>query len=137
MKKGTRRGALLIALMLAMLAVGGVALAAQLRGTNGPDDIKGTGNNDTIRGLAGNDRLKGLGGADKMWGDSGSDGLYDGQLVEKSKDRLYGGVGDDFFNTQNEPHSPDIVYCGRGFDTWWADPKDKYIGERCEKVRVR
>jgi hypothetical protein len=62
MEQGTRRGVLLLASMLAMLvAVGGIALAANIRGNNGPNTINGTPNNDKIRGLGGNDRLKGLG----------------------------------------------------------------------------
>jgi Ca2+-binding RTX toxin-like protein len=137
MKKGTRRGVWLLASMLAMLvAVGGIALAANLRGTNGPDNFSGTPNNDKMRGLAGNDRLNGLGGADEIWGDSGHDTLLDGQTVEKSTDRLYGGKGNDYFNTDNRGNHKDIVYCGPGFDTWRADPNDRYIGGRCERVRV-
>jgi Ca2+-binding RTX toxin-like protein len=137
MKKGTRRGVLLLASMLAMLVlVGGVALAANLIGNNGSNIINGTANSDKIRGLGGNDRLNGLGGADEMWGDSGNDTLLDGQTVEKSTDRLYGGKGSDSFNTDNKPNHKDIVYCGPGFDTWIADPNDRYIGGRCERVRV-
>jgi Ca2+-binding RTX toxin-like protein len=137
MKKGTRRGVLLIALMLAMLAVGGVALAATLRGDNGPNKINGTPNNDNIHGLAGNDRLNGLGGADVLSGGRGNDTILDGQKVEKSVDRLYGDKGNDFLNTNNQPNNRDIVKCGPGFDTWQADPNDRYVGGRCEKVRVR
>jgi Ca2+-binding RTX toxin-like protein len=137
MKKGTRRGVSLLASMLVMLVVvGGVAWAVTKVGDNGPNKINGTGNNDKLRGLAGNDRLNGLGGADQMWGDSGHDTLLDGQTVEKSTDRLYGGRGNDFFNTDNNPNHKDIVYCGPGFDTWRADPNDRYVGGRCEDVRV-
>jgi Ca2+-binding RTX toxin-like protein len=138
MKKGTRRGVWLLASMLAMLvAIGGIALAANLTGNSGPNQINGTGNKDNIRGLGGNDRLNGLGGADRIWGDSGNDTLLDGQKVEKSTDRLYGGKGNDTLYTYNNPDHKDLVYCGPGFDKWIADPIDRFYGGRCEDVRLR
>lgn len=139
MKKGTRRGGLLIASLLAMLVVvGGVALAANWKGTNGPDTFNGTPNSDNLRGLAGDDRISGLGGADEIWGDSGDDILLDGQKVEKSVDRLYGGKGNDTLNTNNRNNYKDIVYCGPGRDKWIHDPNDRYYvsGGRCEIERV-
>jgi len=141
MKKGTRRGVLLLASMLVMLVVvGGVAWAVTKIGDDGPNKIKGSNGSDKIHGLRGNDELDGQGGSDRIWGDNGNDRLIDGGLrTDQATDKLYGGKGNDTLITRNKPQRKDFVSCGPGFDTWVADPVDRYYksGGRCEKVHVR
>ncbi len=61
-----------VVMSIALLLVGGMALAASFRGTDGPDEISGTKGEDAIRGLGGNDRLSG-GGSDKIRDNNGAD----------------------------------------------------------------
>ncbi len=55
-----RRAILVVATMLALLAVGGVALAATIEGTNGNDRIVGSDGRDQIAGKGGHDTIYGL-----------------------------------------------------------------------------
>ena len=55
-----------VVMLSGVFLVGGMALAANFRGTDGPDEISGTKRADTIRGLGGNDRLSGSGGPDEI-----------------------------------------------------------------------
>jgi Ca2+-binding RTX toxin-like protein len=138
MKKGTRRGVLLLASMLVMLVVvGGVAWALNIVGTDRDDNLRGTSANDRIRGLGGNDFINGLSGADIIWGEAGNDELVDGARSESFRDQLYGGSGNDTIWTNNRPYRRDVVNCGPGFDTLVADPYDAYVGQPCEDVIVR
>ena len=52
---------------------GGNALANELTGGNGNDQLKGRGGADTLSGLGGNDQLEGEGGADILDGGEGTD----------------------------------------------------------------
>jgi Ca2+-binding RTX toxin-like protein len=138
MKKGTRRGVLLLASMLVMLAVvGGIAWAVTKIGDDGPNTLTGTSGRDTLRGLGGNDNLNGQRGADRISGGPGRDRLVEGGLrSDKSVDYLAGGGGNDILITRNKLPSRDNVRCGPGFDRWTADRADRYYGSRCERVRV-
>jgi Ca2+-binding RTX toxin-like protein len=138
MKKGTRRGVLLLASMLAMLVVvGGVAWAVTKVGDNGPNHINGTNGPDRLRGMGGGDTINGKRGADSIWGDRGGDLLKDGPLRERSTDYLYGGPGNDTFNTNNKPSHVDWIKCGPGFDKVVADPIDRSRNRSaCEDVRT-
>jgi Ca2+-binding RTX toxin-like protein len=92
----TRRGALLlVAMLVALLTLSGVALAAFLPGTNGPDRIGGTNRADTIRGYGGNDILDGNNGPDHITGGPGDDNIADGTVHEQSTDRIWGSSGND------------------------------------------
>ena len=44
-----------VVMLIGIFLVGGMALAASFRGSDGPDEISGTKRADTIRGLGGND----------------------------------------------------------------------------------
>src|SRR4051812_16238088 len=59
-----------------VLALAGVALAATINGTNGPDTLIGTPKNDTIKGKGGNDDILGLAGDDNEDGGTGADDMY-------------------------------------------------------------
>src|SRR3954469_4952224 len=71
LKKGLL-GALTLAILLTAVSV---ALAAHIRGTNGPDVITGTPRADNIDGLGAADRIPGLGGKDKTHGGDGDDSI--------------------------------------------------------------
>jgi Ca2+-binding RTX toxin-like protein len=102
---------------MAVLLVGGMALAANFRGTDGPDEISGTKRADAIRGLGGNDRLSGSGGDDHVYG-GGSD-------------EIRGNNGDD--RLMADDGKEDDVWCGSGTDYVYADVRDTvYYG--CETV---
>ena len=67
-----RRAMLLGALMtLALLLASGVALAATINGTNGPDRLVGTPKGDTIQGFRGDDIIRGKGSGDTLRGYGG------------------------------------------------------------------
>jgi Ca2+-binding RTX toxin-like protein len=138
MKKGTRRGVLLLASMLVMLVVvGGVAWAATLVGNDGPNTMKGTNGPDRIDGRGGGDWINGRGGADRMWGARGSDTIIDGSRGETYKDRISAGPGNDIINTNNTRNIRDVVTCGSGFDKWIADRNDYSLNlNACEDIRV-
>jgi Ca2+-binding RTX toxin-like protein len=137
MKKGTRRGVLMLASILLMLVVVvGVAWAATRTGDNGPNTINGSPRNDLIHGLGGNDKLNGQLGADDIYGE-GKDKLVEGPLrKDHALDELLGGKGNDILISRNKPASRDFVRCGPGIDTWVADFRDRSFGSRCERVRV-
>src|SRR5215208_3485140 len=121
----TRRGALLlVAMMVALLTLSGVALAAFLPGTNGPDRIGGTNRADTIRGYGGNDILDGNNGPDRITGGPGDDNIADGTVHEQSTDRIWGSSGNDNIYVQNNPAHKDYVNCGSGKDFVRYDFKD-------------
>jgi hypothetical protein len=51
-------------------------------------------------------------------------------------DRFYGGRGNDIFQPSDVPDVKDIVSCGVGTDTVYADKAD-VMGGDCERERVR
>ena len=109
---------LLVSLILAMmLLVSGVALAKNITGTNGNDNLRGTNKADKIFGGKGNDVLRGRAGADILEG-------------QEDEDALYGGRGRDRIDTAGE--SADVVDCGAGTDWVKVDPTDQYVN--CEQV---
>ena len=95
-----------VVMAMAVLLVGGVALAANFRGSDGPDEISGTKRADAIRGLGGNDRLSGGGGADEIYGNGGSDRING----NKGVDRISADDGNE-----------DTVYCWTGADYVYDD----------------
>src|SRR5918998_90288 len=80
---------LVAALLLAVTA--GVAVAKDIRGTNGPDILAGTNNADKISALSGKDEVRGLRGPDVLNGGTGPD-LLQGN---RGDDTIKGAPGDD------------------------------------------
>ena len=127
------------ALLVGVIVLSGVALAENIRGTFGPDELTGTpqldriyglGNADTIRGLAGNDDCYGGSGADTIRCGAGNDRI-DGGFGE---DVLFGGRGDDTILAADG--QVDEVNCGLGDnDTAYVDELDDPV-ENCENLFV-
>jgi Ca2+-binding RTX toxin-like protein len=127
------------ALLVGVLLLSGVALAENIRGTFGPDNLEGTnqldriyglGNADTIRGLAGNDDCYGGSGADTIRCGAGNDRI-DGGFGE---DVLLGGPGNDTILAADG--RVDEVNCGLGDnDTAYVDELDDPV-ENCENLFV-
>ena len=131
-----KSGLLLATMVLAMLLVGGAALALEKSGGPGDDTLVGTNRADHLDGKAGDDTIEGLGGADRMlvgglgddtvrggagedaivgfgftknWinGDTGADTLSGGG----GRDDLQGGLGPD---TLRGGGGPDFISDGLG-----------------------
>src|SRR5215218_10465425 len=105
----------LVAMCLVVLLFAGTALAALPRivGTNSGEQINGTRNAEEIRGLEGSDEI--------------SDGL--------GADLIYGGSGEDNLQPRDVPAVKDMVSCGPGTDTVYADKADD-VGGDCERVEA-
>ena len=88
---------LLTVSVLALLLAGGVALAVNKVGTNGPDTLRGTNKSDNLDGRGGNDDLFGLGGRDSLLGGPGKDNVLGGNERRASggDKNLVGGSGND------------------------------------------
>jgi len=130
----TRRGTLLlVAMMVALLTVSGVALAVRINGTNGPDRLIGTNGQDQLIGMGGNDYIDGGYGSDRLVGGPGVDTIFDGPRKEQSFDAIYAGGGNDSINTTNIPPRHDYIDCGYGRDTLLGDSRDRY--KSCEIAR--
>ena len=129
-----RRLILAFAVMAMTLVVaGGVALAVNKIGTNGPDTLRGTNGDDTLIGKGGNDTLLSLRGRDNLLGGPGKDCLLcvTASLRNTGGDKiLLGGPGnDDVWAGKGS----DIVVGGEGNDLLIDDvfrefSKDKFSG---------
>ena len=125
-------GTLLVGVML----LSGVALAENIRGTFGQDDLTGTNQKDRIYGLGAADIITGLAGNDDCYGGSGADDIDCGD----GKDRIDGGFGFDelFGGPNNDTISAadgfeDNVDCGTGTnDTAYVDNQDTVVN--CENI---
>jgi Ca2+-binding RTX toxin-like protein len=126
----------LLAMCLVVLLSAGTALAALPRivGTSSGEQINGTRNAEEIRGLEGSDEISDGLGADLVYGGIGGDNLI-GTASDTSVDRYYGGSGEDIFQPRNVPAVKDMVSCGPGTDTVYADKAD-VVGGDCEQVKV-
>ncbi len=152
-----RRTATILAVLALMVTFSsGMALAAfedSINGTDHTDIITGTGKAEQISGLGGADQINGGGGTDLVKGGKGSDELGDGlgkdtvyggsgkdnligQGGDTAIDHFYAGGGDDTLQPVDVPAVEDIVKCGPGTDTVYAD-KDDVVNDNCERVRVR
>jgi Ca2+-binding RTX toxin-like protein len=117
-------GTLLVGVML----LGGVALAKDIRGTFGPDDLTGTNQMDRIYGLGAADTISGKQGNEDCYGGSGADEIRCG----RGNDRIDGGFGEDdlFGGPDNDTilaadGRVDYVNCGPGNnDTAYVDEED-------------
>jgi Ca2+-binding RTX toxin-like protein len=143
MAKRIRQAVVAVALaLLIATALAGVAWAATLVGTAGPDQLHGSSEVDTIYGLDGSDSLSGRGAGDELYGGRGRDILLgrfgpDYIVGGRGEERLYGGPGlvggngNDRIEAADGQH--DLIDCGPGeFDRVSVDELD-VIG-RCEIV---
>ncbi len=121
-------------LVLLVLLSAGIALAALplIVGTNSGEQINGTRNAEEIRGLEGSDEISDGLGADLVYGGIGGDNLI-GIASDTSVDRFYGGSGEDIIQPRNVPAVKDMVSCGPGTDSVYADKAD-VVGGDCERV---
>ena len=121
---------------MVVLLCAGTALAALPRivGTNSGEQVNGTRNAEEIRGLGGSDEISDDLGADLVYGGTGEDNLI-GTASDTSVDRYYGEDGGDIFQPRNVPAVKDMVSCGPGTDTVYADKAD-VVGGDCEQVKV-
>jgi Ca2+-binding RTX toxin-like protein len=134
MKRTTR---VLAAIFAVVFLSAGPALAALplIVGTNAGERITGTKNAEEIRGLGGADEITDGLGKDLVYGGKGADNLI-GYGGDTSVDRFYGGGGNDLVQPGDVPAVKDVVGCGGGTDTVYADKAD-VVGGDCERVRVR
>ena len=129
-----RRAALLAAVMLvALVAVGGAALAETLTGNDGDNRLVGSNQRDSISGGGGEDLIKGLRSIDSLNGGAGGDDIYAGPRDEQARDTVVAAGGNDFVMVFNRPAAKDVVQCGDGRDRVIADSKDVLSG--CEQKR--
>jgi Ca2+-binding RTX toxin-like protein len=134
-----RRALLIMASMgLAVLLLGGVALAKEVTGTSGADDLVGTDKDDVMRASGGADYVSGLAGPDLLYAGAGNDTV----VGREGNDRIYGNTGSDtlFGNHSNDTINSagdgesDAVRCGLGKDdTAYVDKIDR-VKENCENV---
>jgi Tol biopolymer transport system component len=111
-----------------------LTLPCRISGTPRGDSLRGRPRADALYGRGGNDRIDGAGGADFLQGGFGSDRLSGGA----GDDRLYGGPGADRLNAgagwdavYSRDEAADVIHCGSGDDTVWADSKDR-VARDCE-----
>jgi Ca2+-binding RTX toxin-like protein len=134
MKRTTR---VLVAIFAAVLLSAGPALAALplIVGTSAGERITGTKNAEEIRGLGGADEITDGLGKDLVYGGKGADNLI-GYGGDTSLDRFYGGQGNDIVQPRDVPAVKDVVSCGAGTDTVYADKAD-VVRDNCERVKAR
>ena len=151
---------MLAVMALFVLLASGVALAVVRVGDAGPNFILGTNRADTLEGRGGNEDITGLGGRDVVAGqagrgalsggfgddvvDGGGDDVMGGDVFPffsggsgtYGNDVLDGGAGNYYIVTRLDGANPrrDIIGCGAGRDTAYADPIDT-VGADCERVR--
>jgi hypothetical protein len=114
-------------LLVGVIVLGGVALAQDIRGTFGRDNLTGTNQLDRIYGLGAADTLSGLGGNDDCYGGSGFDEVSCGPGNDRidggfGQDDVFGGPGNDTILAADGQE--DRVNCGVGTDTAYVDQKD-------------
>jgi len=131
-----RKTGVLVAMCLVVLLSAGPALAALplIVGTNVGEQITGTKNAEEIRGLGGSDEISDGLSRDLVYGGAGGDNLI-GTGGDTSVDYFYGGRGGDILQPRDVPALKDIVSCGTGTDTVYADKADVVEGN-CERVKA-
>ena len=112
-----RRLVLALAVMaVTLVAAGGIALAVNKIGTNGPDTLRGTNGDDNLLGRGGNDKLFSLNGRDKLLGGPGNDWLDTHPMGFRRGDKnLQGGPGND------------IVFGDKGSDNVLGDAGNDFL----------
>jgi hypothetical protein len=106
-----------------------------LSGSDAGEQMRGTRSAEEIRGLGGPDEITDGLGRDLVYGGAGEDNLigYSGDIAV---DRFYGGRGSDTLQTRDVPAVKDVVRCGAGIDTVYADKADVVFCDNCERVRA-
>ncbi len=127
-------------------AVSGTESGDDLRGTDADDVICAGGGNDVARGASGDDQIDGGDGNDKLFGGAGRDRVAGGRgrdLIEvadrsgkrsraaAAEDVVVGGPSADTIEALEG--APDVLRCGPGTDTAYADPEDELRG--CEVLQ--
>jgi Ca2+-binding RTX toxin-like protein len=107
--------------------IAGNERANRLRGTAVYDYVCANGGADRVEAGSGDDVVYGGTGDDLVYGEGGHDSIYGGYGV----DRVYGGIGRDVIHAADGRR--DVVGCGEGVDTAYADSIDSTSG--CEQVR--
>ena len=132
----TATGLMVAISFLAVLVSAGPALASLplIVGTDAGEQIRGTSKAEEIRGLGGSDEITDGLGADLVYGGRGSDNFI-GYGGDTSLDRFYGGRGNDIVQPRDVPAVKDVVSCGAGTDTVYADKAD-VVGGDCERVKA-
>jgi hypothetical protein len=154
-----RRTALLVGTMLtALFAVSGAAWAVTTiycsdpqngphetcMGTPWRDEIIGTEQADEIFAHTGNDVVRAGGGADFIDGEgdvpNGKDVNYGGPgkdriLGNMDPERHYGGSGDDSIADYYPSGNPDVIRCGRGYDSVTYNEGVDTVDTDCEVLR--
>jgi Ca2+-binding RTX toxin-like protein len=137
---------LALLILAALLLTGGTVLAKSIECTGGP--CIGTKRGDSIFGVAGTDQIDGRGGGDDIFGDprsgsAGNDTIHGGGGGDKITDsgdagsnedidHIFAEKGDDVINVREGDDSVDVVHCGGGRDSIFADPSDELTS--CEIV---
>ncbi len=120
------------AMAVLILAIGaGIAYAATIQGTSGPDHLVGTPERDTIYGYKDADVLEGLAGTDTLQGGAGPDDIFGGPGADVLRgrdgdDELFGGVDGKI----------DEFFCGKGNDIAHVEgPENSTLNlNQCETV---
>jgi Ca2+-binding RTX toxin-like protein len=102
----------------------------------GGNERRPFGGDKNLVGGPGNDGVLGGRGSDDVSGEGGDDWVADGPDREFSIDRLSAGDGNDVVGVFNDPAFRDLVTCGDGFDSVFADRKD-VLAPDCERVADR
>jgi hypothetical protein len=105
----------------------GKPCANRIPGTGRSDRLHGTGGSDEITGRGGHDVIEARGGRDCVRGGRQADYLKGGD----GKDRISGGRGNDRIVSRDGKR--DVIDCGAGRDTLFADRKDRVAGN-CERL---
>lgn len=95
------------------------SIKAKLNGGGTLDTLEGHAGVDELRGGSSHDTLRGFEGGDLFVGGSG-------------QDKVLAGKGADVVKVNDGGQQADVVRCGGGIDSVFADPPDKLKG--CEKV---
>jgi RTX calcium-binding nonapeptide repeat (4 copies) len=150
---------LLGAMLAALIAASGVALAANIQcpndprnvgggtcwGTDGDDVLIGTGKSDTISGFGGDDLVRAGRGADLITnGESdyrfGEDENHGGRGADHvvgnlDSEKHFGGRGDDLLVDYKSGKNPDVFRCGPGRDEVTYNEGLDLAAEDCEVLR--
>jgi Ca2+-binding RTX toxin-like protein len=108
-----------------------------LYGEEGDDALFGEGRADILRGGPGDDLLDGGPGRDTIIDGPGDDRVVGGDesdrvLLERGHDRVWAGKGDDVIEAGVDGVR-DVISCGLGRDTVYAERRDRVAGD-CERV---
>lgn len=125
---------LAVAALMVILSAGVALAASPIVGTDSGEQIKGTRHDEEIRGLGGSDEITDGLGKDLVYAGAGGDNLI-GYGGDTSVDHFYGGWGNDTVQTRDVPAVKDVVRCGGGTDTVYADKAD-VLSADCERVKA-